>query len=124
LAGTRGVSASSGAGSSAVPGIVVSDYFDRLALDRALDSIGEDLEVFVNFAPPGATQVGELLAGPMHAPSRVAKVGTFFMIGESAPSTTDPLAQSPNPPARDFAIEVVGVRSQSLDMRSAFVYEP
>jgi glutamate dehydrogenase len=25
----------------AVPGIVVSDYFDRLALDRALDSIGE-----------------------------------------------------------------------------------
>jgi glutamate dehydrogenase len=26
---------------SAVPGIVVSDYFDRLALDRALDSIGE-----------------------------------------------------------------------------------
>jgi glutamate dehydrogenase len=26
---------------SAVPGIVVSDYFDRLALDRALDSIGD-----------------------------------------------------------------------------------
>ena len=26
---------------SAVPGIVVSDYFDRLALDRALDSIEE-----------------------------------------------------------------------------------
>ena len=25
----------------AVPGIVVSDYFDRLALDRALDSIGD-----------------------------------------------------------------------------------
>src|SRR3974390_1681782 len=25
----------------AVPGIVVADYFDRLALDRALDSIGE-----------------------------------------------------------------------------------
>jgi glutamate dehydrogenase len=27
--------------STAVPGIVVSDYFDRLALDRALDSIGD-----------------------------------------------------------------------------------
>ena len=26
---------------SAVPSIVVSDYFDRLALDRALDSIGD-----------------------------------------------------------------------------------
>ncbi len=26
---------------SAVPNIVVSDYFDRLALDRALDSIGD-----------------------------------------------------------------------------------
>jgi glutamate dehydrogenase len=26
---------------SAVPGIVVTDYFDRLALDRALDSIGD-----------------------------------------------------------------------------------
>ena len=26
---------------SAVPGIVVSDYFDRLALDRAVDSIGD-----------------------------------------------------------------------------------
>jgi glutamate dehydrogenase len=26
---------------TAVPGIVVSDYFDRLALDRALDSIGD-----------------------------------------------------------------------------------
>ena len=26
---------------AAVPGIVVSDYFDRLALDRALDSIGD-----------------------------------------------------------------------------------
>ena len=24
-----------------MPGIVVSDYFDRLALDRALDSIGD-----------------------------------------------------------------------------------
>ena len=27
--------------SAAVPHIVVSDYFDRLALDRALDSIGD-----------------------------------------------------------------------------------
>jgi len=27
--------------SSAVPGIVVQDYFDRLALDRSLDSIGD-----------------------------------------------------------------------------------
>ena len=37
----REPSSSSTASIGAVPGIVVSDYFDRLALDRALDSIGD-----------------------------------------------------------------------------------
>jgi glutamate dehydrogenase len=47
---------------SAVPGIVVSDYFDRLALDRALDSIG-DAERRITAAMVGNGQVGNGLAG-------------------------------------------------------------
>jgi glutamate dehydrogenase len=42
---------------SAVPGIVVSDYFDRLALDRALDSI-EDAERRLTAAMVGNGVVG------------------------------------------------------------------
>ncbi len=43
----------------AVPGIVVSDYFDRLALDRALDSIG-DAERRLTAAMVGNGQVSGL----------------------------------------------------------------
>ena len=46
----------------AVPGIVVSDYFDRLALDRALDSIG-DAERRLTAAMVGNGKSGEGLAG-------------------------------------------------------------
>jgi len=46
----------------AVPGIVVSDYFDRLALDRALDSIG-DAERRLTAAMVGNGKAGEELAG-------------------------------------------------------------
>ncbi|HEY5306846.1 MAG TPA: NAD-glutamate dehydrogenase [Pseudolabrys sp.] len=46
----------------AVPGIVVSDYFDRLALDRALDSIG-DAERRLTAAMVGNGKAGEGLAG-------------------------------------------------------------
>jgi glutamate dehydrogenase len=46
----------------AVPGIVVSDYFDRLALDRALDSIG-DAERRLTAAMVGNGQNLEGLAG-------------------------------------------------------------
>ncbi len=45
-----------------VPGIVVSDYFDRLALDRALDSIG-DAERRLTAAMVGSGQALEGLAG-------------------------------------------------------------
>jgi len=46
----------------AVPNIVVSDYFDRLALDRALDSIG-DAERRLTAAMVGNGKAGEGLAG-------------------------------------------------------------
>jgi len=46
----------------AVPGIVVSDYFDRLALDRALDSIG-DAERRLTAAMVGNGQNSNGLAG-------------------------------------------------------------
>ena len=46
----------------AVPGIVVSDYFDRLALDRALDSIG-DAERRLTAAMVGNGQDSNGLAG-------------------------------------------------------------
>ncbi len=46
----------------AVPGIVVSDYFDRLALDRALDSIG-DAERRLTAAMVGNGEPGEGMAG-------------------------------------------------------------
>jgi glutamate dehydrogenase len=46
----------------AVPGIVVADYFDRLALDRALDSIG-DAERRLTAAMVGNGQALEGLAG-------------------------------------------------------------
>jgi glutamate dehydrogenase len=42
----------------AIPGIVVADYFDRLALDRALDSIGEAERQLT------AAMVGNGAAGP------------------------------------------------------------
>lgn len=47
---------------SAVPGIVVSDYFDRLALDRALDSIG-DAERRLTASMVGSGKSGKELAG-------------------------------------------------------------
>ena len=46
----------------AVPGIVVADYFDRLALDRALDSIG-DAERRLTAAMVGNGQVPKGLSG-------------------------------------------------------------
>jgi len=46
----------------AVPGIVVSDYFDRLALDRALDSIG-DAERRLTAAMVGNGKLDKGLAG-------------------------------------------------------------
>jgi NAD-specific glutamate dehydrogenase len=46
----------------AVPGIVVSDYFDRLALDRALDSIG-DAERRLTAAMVGNGQNSNGIAG-------------------------------------------------------------
>jgi glutamate dehydrogenase len=46
----------------AVPGIVVSDYFDRLALDRALDSIG-DAERRLTAAMVGNGKYDNRLAG-------------------------------------------------------------
>jgi glutamate dehydrogenase len=46
----------------AVPGIVVADYFDRLALDRALDSIGE-AERRLTAAMVGNGQAGKGFAG-------------------------------------------------------------
>jgi glutamate dehydrogenase len=47
---------------TAVPGIVVADYFDRLALDRALDAIG-DAERRLTAAMVGNGQAGKGLAG-------------------------------------------------------------
>ena len=46
----------------AVPGIVVADYFDRLALDRALDSIG-DAERRLTAAMVGNGKYDKELAG-------------------------------------------------------------
>jgi glutamate dehydrogenase len=47
---------------NAAAGITVSDYFDRLALDRALDSIG-DAERRLTAAMVGNGQVGKELSG-------------------------------------------------------------
>src|SRR5262249_6798583 len=98
---------------SAVPNIVLSDYFDRLALDRALDSIG-DAERRLTAAMVANGHAGAEGAAPPARDDGRKCQRRHRRRGEMVPpavggSRTDPLGNSSNCRFRSHIFKIAGL---------------